>query len=215
MRKKVFPWSRGTIKPLEHDHVNLRGERVVVREKDLSDITKDYEWRTDPELAELDATRPLNMSYDDFYRYFKEDLSSPNARSKRLAIDTTDGKHIGNCMFYDIDMRDGEAEVGIMIGDKDYWSQGYGTEALNVLLDHMFNAYIFKRVYLHTLNWNQRAVNSFRKSGLRKVKQVTRSGKNFINMEILRHDWEALRAEKLNAQAPIDKVSPEKSISPP
>ena len=118
-------------------------------------------------------------------------------------------------MFYDIDMQDGEAEVGIMIGDKDYWSQGYGTEALSVLLDHMFNAYIFKRVYLHTLHWNQRAVNSFHKSGFREVKQVSRSGKNFINMEILRHEWEELRAERLNAKALIDKVSPEKSISPP
>ena len=133
-----------------------------MREKDLSDVSDDYDWRTDVELAKLDATRPLGMSYDDFYRYSKEDLTQPSMRSKRLAIHSIGGKHIGNCMFYDIDLRDGEAEVGIMLGDKDYWGQGYGTEAMGVLLDHMFTAYPFNRIYLHTLTWNRRALNSFR-----------------------------------------------------
>jgi RimJ/RimL family protein N-acetyltransferase len=186
--------------------------RVIVREKDLSDVSDDYDWRTDVELAKLDATRPLGMSYDDFYRYSKEDLTQPSMRSKRLAIDSIEGKHIGNCMFYDIDLRDGEAEVGIMIGDKDYWGQGYGTEAMDVLLDHMFTAYPFNRIYLHTLTWNQRALNSFRKSGLRELRQVRRSGSDFIKMEISRDAWEALR--RGDDQSSMDVSSPEKSNAP-
>ena len=210
MFKKAFPWSRKPSEHPEREHVSLRGTRVVVREKDLSDVSDDYDWRTDAELAKLDATRPLGMSYDDFYRYSKEDLTLPSMRSKRLAIDTIEGKHIGNCMFYDIDLRDGEAEVGIMIGDKDYWGQGYGTEAMGVLLDHMFTAYPFNRIYLHTLTWNQRALNSFRKSGLRELRQVRRSGSDFIEMEILRHEWEALR----RGESSMDVSSSERSISP-
>ena len=212
MFKKAFPWSRKTSEHPERDHVSLRGARIVVREKDMSDISDDYDWRTDAELAELDATRPLGMSYDDFYRYSKDDLTLPSVRSKRLAIDTTEGKHIGNCMFYDIDLRDGEAEVGIMIGDKDYWGQGYGTEAMDVLLDHMFTAYPFNRIYLHTLTWNQRALNSFRKSGLREVRQVRRSGSDFIEMEITRDAWEALRRGE--DKSSMEVSSSEKSNSP-
>ena len=210
MFKKAFPWSRKPSEHPEREHVSLRGTRVVVREKDLSDVSDDYDWRTDAELAKLDATRPLGMSYDDFYRYSKEDLTLPSMRSKRLAIDTIEGKHIGNCMFYDIDLRDGEAEVGIMIGDKDYWGQGYGTEAMGALLDHMFTAYPFNRIYLHTLTWNQRALNSFRKSGLRELRQVRRSGSDFIEMEILRHEWEALR----RGESSMDVSSSERSSSP-
>jgi len=210
--KKAFPWSRKPSEHPERDHVSLRGVRVVVREKDLSDVSDDYGWRTDAELAKLDATRPLGMSYDDFYRYSKEDLTQPSMRSKRLAIDSIEGKHIGNCMFYDIDLRDGEAEVGIMIGDKDYWGQGYGTEAMDVLLDHMFTAYPFNRIYLHTLTWNQRALNSFRKSGLRELRQVRRSGSDFIKMEISRDAWEALR--RGDDQSSVDVNSAEKSNSP-
>ncbi len=214
MFKKAFPWSRKISDHPERDRVSLRGARIVVREKDMSDISDDYAWRTDAELAELDATRPLGMSYDDFYRYSKEDLTLPSMRSKRLAIDTTEGKHIGNCMFYDIDLRDGEAEVGIMIGDKDYWSQGYGTEAMGLLLDHMFTAYPFNRVYLHTLTWNKRAMHSFRKSGLRELRQVRRSGNDFNQMEIFRHEWEALRREEAEDQTSMDISSSEKTSSP-
>ena len=212
MFKKAFPWSRKPPEHPERDRVSLRGVRVVVREKDLSDVSDDYDWRTDTELAKLDATRPLGMSYDDFYRYSKEDLTQPSMRSKRLAIDTIEGQHIGNCMFYDIDLRDGEAEVGIMIGDKDYWGQGYGTEAMDVLLDHMFTAYPFNRIYLHTLTWNQRALNSFRKSGLREVRQVRRSGSDFIEMEITRDAWEALRRGE--DKSSMEVSSSEKSNSP-
>ena len=212
MFKKAFPWSRKPSEHPERDHVSLRGVRVIVREKDLSDVSDDYDWRTDVELAKLDATRPLGMSYDDFYRYSKEDLTQPSMRSKRLAIDSIEGKHIGNCMFYDIARRDGEAEVGIMIGDKDYWGQGYGTEAMDVLLDHMFTAYPFNRIYLHTLTWNQRALNSFRKSGLRELRQVRRSGSDFIKMEISRDAWEALRRGE--DQSAVDVSSAEKSNSP-
>ena len=104
----------------------ISGEKVVLREKRIEDAAADFAWRTDEELAKLDATRPLNMSYAEFLRYVKEEIALPNPRSKRLAIDTIDGKHIGNFMYYDIDLRRGEAELGIMIGDRDYWGKGYG-----------------------------------------------------------------------------------------
>ena len=188
---------------------------VVLREKKIEDIGDDYAWRTDVELAKLDATRPLNMSYTDFARYSKEEISMPGVRSKRLGIDTVDGSHIGNCMFYDIDLRNGAAEVGIMIGDKAYWSQGYGTESINVLLDHMFTAYPFNRVYLHTLTWNDRAQKSFRKAGFKEVRQVTRSGLDFLNMEVWRHEWEDMRINKTgSAHKSKDISSSEKSKSP-
>ena len=197
MFKKVFPWSaRGSDQTEGRDHVYISGDKIVLREKHVSDIADDYEWRTDPELAELDATRPLHMSYSDFERYSRQEIAYPAVRSKRLAVDTTDGVHIGNVMFYDIDLRSGEAELGIMIANKDYWGQGYGTETVRLLLDHMFKAYPFSRVYLHTLEWNHRAQKSFHKSGFKDVKPVRRSGFDFIQMEIWRHEWDAARIRR-------------------
>ena len=194
MLRRAFPWSRK--ETVLNKKVFLRGEKTVLREKRIEDAPEDHAWRSDHELAGLDATRPLSMSYADFLRYSRAELESPNPRSKRLAIDTLDGKHIGNCMFYDIDLRRGEAEVGIMIGVRAYWGKGYGTDSVETLLRHMFTTASIRRIYLHTLEGNQRARRSFAKSGFREVKNVRRSGKDFVLMEVLRSEWEARRSSR-------------------
>lgn len=192
--RKAFPWSweKGSpdqVPPVEK--VYIVGEKTVLREKRVEDAPYDYAWRTDEELSRLDATRPLNMSYDDFLQYSKEEVSFDSPLSKRLAIDTLDGKHIGNCMYYDIDLKGGEAELGVMIGDRDYWSKGYGTDSVTALLNHIFTTTSLDRLYLHTLDWNMRARRAFSKVGFREVKRVRRSGQNFVQMEVLRSDWES------------------------
>ena len=175
------------------ESVFIRGEKVVLREKRIEDAAEDFAWRTDEELARLDATRPLNMSYADFLRYVGAEIDDPGPRSKRLAIDTSEGKHIGNFMYYDIDLRRGEAELGIMIGDREYWGKGYGSDTIRAVQDYIFTNTTLTRVYLHTLEWNERARGAFTKAGMREVKTVRRSGMKFVRMETLRHEWEARR----------------------
>ena len=188
MFRKAFPWSRDENKELPM--VNEEGEKVRVREKRVEDIRNEYMWRVDPELSRLDATRPMTMSYEDFFRYSKEEMQFPNYRSKRLAVETLEGVHIGNIMYYDLNMQNSQAELGIMIGDKGYWSSGYGTDTVNTMLRHLFTILELDRVYLHTLSWNYRAQASFAKSGFKLVRNVKRGGQDFILMEVLRSDWE-------------------------
>ena len=184
-----FPWSGKRPEQAEAGEVFVKGEKVILREKRIGDAPEDYEWRVDEELARLDATRPLRMSYADFQRFSQEEMGYPSPRSKRLAIDTHDGTHIGNIMYYDIDLRRKESELGIMIGDRDYWGKGYGTDSVDSLLGHIFINTEITRVYLHTLEWNERARKSFAKSGFKEVKKVRRSGMDFVLMEIWRSDW--------------------------
>lgn len=188
MFRKAFPWSRDENKELPL--VDEKGVKVRIREKRETDIRNEYSWRIDPELSRLDATRPMTMSYEDFFRYSREEMQFPNYRSKRLAVETLEGIHIGNIMYYDLDMRSRQAELGIMIGDKEYWSSGYGTDTVNTLLRHLFTVLELDKVYLHTLSWNYRAQASFNKSGFKSVRDVKRGGQDFILMEVLRPDWE-------------------------
>ena len=188
MFRRAFPWSRDENKELPM--VNEEGEKVRVREKRVEDIRNEYSWRVDPELSRLDATRPMTMSYEDFFRYSKEEMQFPNYRSKRLAVETLEGVHIGNIMYYDLNMQNSQAELGIMIGDKGYWSSGYGTDTVNTMLRNLFTILELDRVYLHTLSWNYRAQASFAKSGFKLVRNVKRGGQDFILMEVLRSDWE-------------------------
>lgn len=191
MLRMPFALSRRK-RPKPVKKITLAGDRVVLREKRISDAQDDYSWRTDLELAELDASNPITMSYENFVKYSREEIDDPNPNSMRFGIDDVCGKHIGNTMFYDINMRRGAAELGIMIGDRDYWSKGYGTDAVAMMLDYIFTTTDIRRVYLHTLVWNRRAQRAFGKAGFRAVKNVNRSGYDFILMEILRAEWEQL-----------------------
>ncbi|MCH2312268.1 MAG: GNAT family N-acetyltransferase [SAR202 cluster bacterium] len=187
--------------------INLIGEKVILREKKLEDAVEDYVWRRDPELSELDATRPISMSFTDYHRYTREELRYDSYYSVRLAVDTLDGTHIGNCMYYDINDRRLEAELGIMIGNRDYWSQGYGSDAVKTLIDYIFSYTHLTKIYLHTLEGNLRARRSFEKSGLLEIRKAKRSGKNFVRMEIIKEDWLDCGQKKQEGLQPEESIS--------
>ena len=177
--------------------VELQGARVLLRDKRVSDAEQDYIWRSDHELARLDAAYPLTMNYDRYVKIFQDQLRYPTPGSHHFGIDVSDGnsdgefvgKFIGNCMYYDLDSINREAELGIVIGDRDYWSGAYGYDAVVTLLDYMFTERNLKRVYLHTLQWNDRAQKCFSRCGFNLVREVRRMGQDFLLMEVLRDDW--------------------------
>lgn len=165
------------------------GRLVRLREKHLDDARRDYEWRRDPELARFDAARPLTMSYRAFVSSMSEDLRFTSAYRRSFAIEELEhGTHIGNVMYYGYDPVSREAELGITIGDRDYWSRGYGRDAVRVLVRYLFEERDLARVYLHTLSWNYRAQAAFRHAGFRRVKSVHRDGHDFEQMDIRPED---------------------------
>ena len=188
--------------------LRLVGELTVLRSKLMDDAEADYSWRIEPELAALDATRPVTLSFNEYLRYHRDDVNYPSPWSVRMAIDTHDGRHIGNCMYYDINTDKSQCELGIMIGDRDYWSKGYGTDVVKTVLAHIFTATELERVYLHTLSHNYRAQKSFTKAGFSGVREVKRDGYEFLLMEVWRQEWKAENAEILNTVASEIPKSP-------
>ena len=194
--QKGFPWFKKEEQiPTKQKRIYLRGNLVVLRDKTLEDISNDYRWRCDRNLAILDATHPVRMSYEEFYSYERDELIYDNPTSKRFSIDTIDGVHIGNCMYYGLDMKKGEVEVGILIGEEKYLNKGYGTDAVDTICKYIFESTDFKRIYLHTLIWNKRAQKSFAKSGFEEVREVTKEGYDFLLMELLRENWESVSSQ--------------------
>ena len=117
----------------------LQGVRVILRDKQIEDSELDYRWRSDPELAKLDAAYPLTMNYDRYVKMFEDQLKYPTPGSHHYGIEVAGSKFIGNCMYYDLDSVNKEAELGIVIGDRDYWSGSYGFDAVVTLLEHMLS----------------------------------------------------------------------------
>lgn len=180
----------------------ITGARISLRDKKLSDARHDYTWQTDPELARLDATSPLAMSYTRYLLDYALELRAPSSRRHRLAIDTLDGRHIGNCSYYDIDECQGETQLGIMIGDRDYWDSGYGADVVNTLVSHIFQETGLGRIYLKTLKSNTRAQKCFRKCGFRECGQLKRDGYKFMLMEIYRDQWQQSQKESPRPKEP-------------
>lgn len=180
--------------------VELLGARVILRDKKLEDAELDYIWRCDPEIARLDAAYPLTMNFDRYLKIFQDQLRYPTPGSHHFAIDTLDGKFIGNCMYYDLDSLNREAELGIVIGDRNYWGNAYGYDAVVTLLQYMFTEKNLKRVYLHTLEWNKRAQRCFAKCGFTPVRLVHRLSQDFILMEVHRADWLEKAEDRLAAR---------------
>ncbi len=192
--------------------MKITGATVVLREKRLEDAFRDYQWRTDEELARLDASAPLAMTFADYRAFYSEDMHFPDPLRRRFAIETLDGNHIGNCTYYDIDEERGQCQIGIMIGDKAYWSQGYGTDAMTTLVDYIFRTTKFGRVYLETLEWNVRAQRSFQKVGFMQCGREHHPPHTFLVMEVLRPQWEKRLATPASAEAAPAHSAPSRGV---
>jgi RimJ/RimL family protein N-acetyltransferase len=164
--------------------------RIKIRHKRISDARDDYAWQTDPELARLDATDPLTMTYQQFLSEFTFDLCYPSSNRHEFGVETTEGLHIGNCVYYNVNQAESKTEMGIMIGNREYWNKGYGTETVNALVDYVFNHTNLERVYLTTLDWNLRAQKCFKKCGFQECGELVRDEHIFILMAISRPEWQ-------------------------
>ena len=172
----------------------IEGKLVRLREKKISDAHDEYRWYADKELSELDATSPLNMSFAVFLLDYSLEIRSSQFRRFPMAVETLDGKHIGSCTVYDIDEKKGEAQIGILIGEREYWEHGYGTDAMKTMTDFVFRTTTLNRLYLKTLDWNTRAQKSFAKVGFIPCGELQRSPYHFKLMELTRERWESLQS---------------------
>ena len=90
------------IKTRSEKNIILVGRKTIVRPKTIEDLKNDYRWRIDPELSDLDATVPINLTYEQFQRISINEIEKPSPWSVKFSIDNKKNLHIGNCMFYDI-----------------------------------------------------------------------------------------------------------------
>jgi RimJ/RimL family protein N-acetyltransferase len=185
--------------------MKIKGSKVILRPKIHSDAENDYRWQIDPELSALDAMKPYSLSFQEFYREYIDILKNPHPNRVTFGVDTYEGKHIGNCVYYNIDDVKHETEIGIMIGNRDYWNKGYGTDIISTLIDHIFQHLKFKRVYLKTLEMNLRAQKCFKKCGMISCGYRELDGHKFLLMEMLYDKWQELRSsDKITKTKKVD-----------
>ena len=131
--------------------------RPLDKEKDLENVTK---WINDPEI------RPFVSNFVPLTKKDEEEFFDRKKENERLVvIETKDGKSIGTMGLHKIDHRNGFAETGALIGEKDYWGKGYGTDAKMILLNHAFNTENLRKVLSSALAFNGRSIGYNKKCG--------------------------------------------------
>lgn len=143
--------------------MNTIGEKVRVRDKTPADYTMEAFWGLDKEITALNPPAGKAFNHESF------------------SIETLDGKHIGSCSLYNITSV--EAQLGIRIGDKEYWGKGYGEDAINILIDYCFSTKSIERIWLKVLPQNIRAIRCYEKCGFAQHGKLALDGHCFIVME--------------------------------
>jgi RimJ/RimL family protein N-acetyltransferase len=175
--------------------IMINGSKVKLRDKRLSDARNDYRWQTNPDLARLDAMPLLTTSFPKYLLDYTSSLRHSTPSRNTFAIETFGGKHIGNCVYYNVNETGKETELGIMIGDGDYWDQGYGADAVATLVSYIFLETNIQRIHLKTLDWNQRAQKCFQKCGFSLCGHLNRGEYKFVLMELHRKQWEEKQSQ--------------------
>lgn len=85
---------------------------------------------------------------------------------KSLSIYTKEKNFIGIINF-NTEAGTSKIKVGIMIGCKNLWGKGFGTDALKTFIDFIFNSTDIKTIELETAKFNLRAQNSFKRLGFK------------------------------------------------
>lgn len=111
-----------------------------------------------------------------------------------------DGAFIGTVGTFKADWKNRHVEVGISL-DRSVWGQGYGTDAMNVLVRVLFTEMNLHKVKLGVISHNPRAQRSYEKVGFkvdgRLRQEIYRGGTyhDLIQMSLLRSDWLADQGE--------------------
>ncbi|MCH4890250.1 GNAT family N-acetyltransferase [Acidaminobacter sp. JC074] len=140
------------------------GEKIRLRAYTTGDIEQAQAYVNDPEVKHyLTPTVPFPLTYSDEKKFIEGMSAFKDAYS--FAIDTLEGKYIGGCGLNKVDWKNRTCVVGIFIGDKSYWGKGYGTDAMKVLINFIFDEMNLNRIELNVYSFNERAIKSYEKCG--------------------------------------------------
>ena len=174
----------------------IYGERLRLRALERKDLPLFVAWLNDPEVREnLFVSHPLSMAEEEIWF---ERMLKQSQLERPLCIEVKSGDEwqvIGNLSLMDISNTNRNAELGIVIGDKNYWSQGYGTEAIRILVNHAFKELNLHRVYLRVYATNPRGIRCYEKVGFRhegtQREAIFKNGKyiDMHMMSVLQTEW--------------------------
>src|SRR5262249_6144183 len=138
----------------------MEGKLVRIRAYEKSDLDSLMKWINDAEVTRNLAAPliyPMSRAAEE---QFLEVNTQAGDGEVRWAIETLAGEYLGGISLMTIDWINRSAQVGIVLGIKQHWGKGYGTDAMRVVLRFAFDRMNLHRVWLNVYAFNQRGIKS-------------------------------------------------------
>jgi RimJ/RimL family protein N-acetyltransferase len=140
------------------------GQKNRLRAIEREDIPTFVRWLNDGEVRRyLEMYLPISKAQEE--EWFEAQLRDESSRI--FAIETEEAVHIGNIGLHDLDWKNRSASMGIVIGEREYWGRGYGSDAITTLLGFAFSEMNLHRIHLSVFDFNERAIRCYEKCGFR------------------------------------------------
>lgn len=173
--------------------VFLEGKKVILRPIFKEEISMLQRWINDPQIRIfLTATFPMTIEQE--ARWF-EKIGSSQSNVILGIVDKEKDLLIGSMGLHDINWIDRRATTGTLIGDKAYWSKGYGTDAKMQLLNYAFNTLNLRKIKSEVIQLNNRSLKYAEKCGY-KVEGVLKAehykdGEHHdcVRLAVFKEDW--------------------------
>ncbi|WP_332836369.1 GNAT family N-acetyltransferase [Streptomyces odonnellii] len=170
-----------------------RGRTVGLAPLDVDDAELMHRWRSDPVAAHEIGIwpRPLSGLRERIERYVD------NQDRDDFVVLLPDSTPIGHIALADQDIADGTADIHLMLAPE-YRGKGYGTDAVDALVDLTFGELPMHRLQAITHSDNRAALATLAKSGflqegVRRSACLHRGRRHDLAvLSLLRPEWEAL-----------------------
>ena len=162
MTDKNEPVRPGERQPI----INIAGEKVALGPLRRDLIPLYLRWINDFEVVRFlgAAARPTSLEAE-------EDWYSRISKAENQAVFTVYEKSelrpIGTTRLGEINHAHRTAGFGIMIGEKDRWGKGYGTEVTRLILEYGFTCLGLHNIFLWVFATNDRGIRAYRRAGFR------------------------------------------------
>jgi len=174
--------------------VKVEGSRIYIRKLTEKDATERYTgWLNDKMINRYLESRFRMYTPEDVKDYINT-MNNGEANCLFGIFDKAGHQHIGNIKIGDIHPGYKYGDIGLIIGEKAWWSKGIATEAIGLTVDYAFDALLLNKVTAGMYANNVGSFKAFLKNGFREVgifkKHVLYEGEfvDVIKVEKLREE---------------------------
>lgn len=154
----------------------LVGDSIYLSPRNSEDVEKFTEWLNDFETTDYLGRSAYLLTLEGEKEYLEKNA---NPEATFVIVTLEEDKMIGTVSLERINHINRKATLGVFIGDKDYRNNGYGTEAIRLILEYGFKYLNLKNIELHLMEFNERAYACYKKCGFKEYGRRRKC--NFVN----------------------------------